>query len=402
MQAHSPVPVQAWEDEIDLRQLIESIWRRRWFIASLVIAAVAATGVLSYFVLPPRYESSITVDLLVPQATELGLNPAVFEALATSNRVLEAMVQLGFLDMTPDRVRGSIAVSLSKDSRLLTVTTRAQSASQAQQLAVLWYEAFRQEAGAYAQERVAQRLDVAEAELAARESMYSAARDALNAFDSTVMLPVMEARLESLQAELVEAEERLRTLTQSTIPADEARLQAIQLALAEQPQVLGASSHVMVVPAVDSGAGVTTSDVTMLNPVYLQLSQDLASTQARLVTNRRSAELLATVVAELPAQIEALQASLIAYREERARLEREVNALKPMVDEARAQRDTLLALQRAADAAVPAVVSDPALPSAPVAPRKLLNMALAGFLAAFVGVFGALVMDFWATGKGEQ
>ena len=400
MQAHSPVPVQAWEDEIDLRQLIESIWRRRWFIASLVIAAVAAAGVLSYFVLPPRYESSITVDLLVPQATELGLNPAVFEALATSNRVLEAMVQLGFLDMTPDRVRGSIAVSLSKDSRLLTVTTRAQSASQAQQLAVLWYEAFRQEAGAYAQERVAQRLDVAEAELAARESMYSAARDALNAFDSTVMLPVMEARLESLQAELVEAEERLRTLTQSTIPADEARLQAIQLALAEQPQVLG-GSHVMVVP-VDSGAGVTTSDVTMLNPVYLQLSQDLASTQTRLVTNRRSAELLATVVAELPAQIEALRARLIAYREERARLEREVNALKPMVDEARAQRDTLLALQRAADAAVPAVVSDPALPSAPVAPRKLLNMALAGFLAAFVGVFGALVMDFWATGKGEQ
>ena len=400
MQAHSPVPVQAWEDEIDLRQLIESIWRRRWFIASLVIAAVAATGVLSYFVLPPRYESSITVDLLVPQATELGLNPAVFEALATSNRVLEAMVQLGLLDTTPDRVRGSLAVSLSKDSRLLTVTTRAQSASQARQLAVLWYEAFRQEAGAYAQERVAQRLDVAEAELAARESMYSAARDALNAFDSTVMLPVMEARLESLQAELVEAEERLRTLTQSTIPADEARLQAIQLALAEQPQVLG-GSHVMVVP-VDSGAGVTTSDVTMLNPAYLQLRQDLASTQTRLVTNRRSAELLATVVAELPAQIEALRARLIAYREERARLEREVNALKPMVDEARAQRDTLLALKRAADAAVPAVVSDPALPSAPVAPRKLLNMALAGFLAAFVGVFGALVMDFWATGKGEQ
>lgn len=400
MQAHSPGPVQAWEDEIDLRQLIESIWRRRWFIASLVIAAVAAAGVLSYFVLPPRYESSITVDLLVPQATELGLNPAVFEALATSNRVLEAMVQLGFLDMTPDRVRGSIAVSLSKDSRLLTVTTRAQSASQAQQLAVLWYEAFRQEAGAYAQERVAQRLDVAEAELAARESMYSAARDALNAFDSTVMLPVMEARLESLQAELVEAEERLRTLTQSTIPADEARLQAIQLALAEQPQVLG-GSHVMVVP-VDSGAGVTTSDVTMLNPVYLQLRQDLASTQTRLATNRRSAELLSTVVAELPAQIEALQASLIAYREERARLEREVNALKPMVDEARAQRDTLLALQRAADAAVPAVVSDPALPSAPVAPRKLLNMALAGFLAAFVGIFGALIMEFWTTGKEEQ
>lgn len=403
MQAHAPVPVEAWDDEIDLRQLIESIWRRRWLIVGLIVAAVAAAGVVSYFVLPPRYESSITVDLLVPHAAELGLDPAVLQALATSNRVFEAMIQSGSLDMTQDGVRRSVVESLSKDSRLLTVTTRAQSASEARQLARLWYEAFSHEAMTYARERVGQRLAVAEAELAALEGAYYTAREALNEFDATVELPLLEARLQSLESELLNAEERLRTLTQSTIPADEARLEAIEHALAQLAPVLSDSNPGMVVPAVDSGAVVTTSDVTMVNPVYLQLGQDLASTQTRLATNRRSAELLGARVAELPDQIEKLRASVIAYREERVRLEREVSVLKPRLDQARAERDSLLALQqRATDATVPAVVSDPILPSGPVAPRKLLNMALAGFLAAFVGVFGALVIDFWTAGKSAQ
>ena len=287
------------------------------------------------------------------------------------------MIRLGALDSTPAEVRDLVTVSLSSGSRLLTVTTSGQSAVEAQRLALLWYDAFRAEVEAYVQQRVAQRLEVAERELAALEGMYSSARDALNAFDATVMLPIMEAQLLSLQVELVEAEQRLRTLTQSTSPADEALLQAIELALAEQPQVLGETGHAIGVPAVDAQGGVTSGEVTVLNPVYVQLTQDLVWTRTRLTANRRSAELLEAIVAELPAQIEALRSRVIAYREERARLEQELEVLKPRVDEARAERDNLLALQeRVADVAAPAVVSDPMVPLEPVTPKKLLNMAL--------------------------
>jgi len=47
MQAQAPVPTQAWDDEIDLRQLIESIWRRRWLIVGLVVVAVLVAGIIS-------------------------------------------------------------------------------------------------------------------------------------------------------------------------------------------------------------------------------------------------------------------------------------------------------------------------------------------------------------------
>lgn len=89
--------------------------------------------------------------------------------------------------------------------------------------------------------------------------------------------------------------------------------------------------------------------------------------------------------------------------EERSRLEREVNTLEMLVEEARARRDSLLALQRRVkDVVVPTVVADPVLPSAPVAPRKLLNMALAGFVAVCVGVGMALLMEFWSQDQGKR
>ena len=73
-----------------------------------------------------------------------------------------------------------------------------------------------------------------------------------------------------------------------------------------------------------------------------------------------------------------------------------------LAEEARARRDSLLTLQhRVEEVVVPTVVVDPMLPSAPVAPRELLNMALAGFLAGFVGVGAALFIEFGSAGQAK-
>jgi|GEM_PF-3571275 len=403
MQAQAPVPIQAWDDEIDLRQLIESLWRRRWLVLGLVVAAVVAAGVISYAVLPPRYESSVKLDIAARGPEELKFDPAVYEALATSQRVLEAIIQLGSLDKTPAELQEAITVRFNRDTRLLTITASAQSPYEAQQLARLSFEALKGELINHAEERLGQLLTAVERDLQEWESVYEAAREALDTFDSNVNLSFLEARLARLQGALVEAEARLRDLTQNTIPADEARLEALERALSAQPEVLGENGQRVVVPSGDSPAGVTAADVTMLNPVYLQLNQDLVATRTRLATNRRAAERLQEQLEQLPAEIEQLRSALIAYSAERARLERELNTLRPMVDQARAKRDSLLALQRqAADLVVPAIVADPVLPEAPVAPRKLLNMALAGFVAGFVGVGAALFIEFWSAGEPKQ
>src|SRR5690606_39155746 len=403
MQAQAPVPIQAWDDEIDLRQLIECLWRRRWLIVGLVVTAVVAAGVISYAVLPPRYESSVKLDITARGPEELRFDPGVYEALATSQRVFEAMIQLGSLDKTPEELQKAITVRLNRESRLLTITVSAQSPHEAQQLARLSFEALKGELIKHAQERLGQLLRAAERDLQEWERLYEAAREALAAFDRSVDLAIMEARLGRLQGDLVEAEVHLRNLTQNVIPADEALLHALELALADQPEVSEEKDQRVVVPLGHPLVGVTTAEAMVLNPGYLQLNQDLIATRMRLATNRRSVELLQEQLEQLPVEIEQLRRALIAYRAERARLERELNTLRPMVDQARAKRDSLLALQRqAADLIVPAIVADPVLPEAPVAPRKLLNMALAGFVAAFVGVGAALFIEFWSAGQAKR
>ena len=87
----------------------------------------------------------------------------------------------------------------------------------------LSYEAPATEVVNNARERVDQLLAAAQRELVEWESPYEAARADLSAFDSRVDLFAMEARLGKLQGQLVQAEARLRSLAQNTIPADEAR-----------------------------------------------------------------------------------------------------------------------------------------------------------------------------------
>ena len=51
----------SWEDEIDLRELVEALLRHKWVILGLIVVAVAAAGVYSAFIMTPRYEATMTV-----------------------------------------------------------------------------------------------------------------------------------------------------------------------------------------------------------------------------------------------------------------------------------------------------------------------------------------------------
>ena len=51
------------EEEISLRELIEVIWGGKWLLVSITLAAVLIAGVLSFFVLPKKYEARAAIML---------------------------------------------------------------------------------------------------------------------------------------------------------------------------------------------------------------------------------------------------------------------------------------------------------------------------------------------------
>ncbi len=136
----------SWEDEIDLRELVEALLRHKWVILGLIVVAVAAAGVYSAFIMTPRYEATMTVALPAADGREgLGMSVNAYNSFAGSNRVLATMVADGGLDWTPSGAGSRLRRSVNADERLLTVTASASTPGEAHRLLLLWRDAFEKE-----------------------------------------------------------------------------------------------------------------------------------------------------------------------------------------------------------------------------------------------------------------
>ena len=58
---------QMWDEEVDLRRWIIALIRYKWIILTFLVSAVAIASIFNYILLPPTYQSSVTVSL--PSAT---------------------------------------------------------------------------------------------------------------------------------------------------------------------------------------------------------------------------------------------------------------------------------------------------------------------------------------------
>lgn len=65
---------QAWESEIDLREVLEIIWRGKWIIIGLVVLAAVAAGFISTQLLEPTYEATATL-LIMPPTYQTSIEP---------------------------------------------------------------------------------------------------------------------------------------------------------------------------------------------------------------------------------------------------------------------------------------------------------------------------------------
>lgn len=174
-----------------------------------------------------------------------------------------------------------------------------------------------------------------------------------------------------------------------TIPLESVRVQLLEDMLAAEPGLASTSAYVdgLTRPLAHDPAGVAAP----LHP-----AAELASARARLETNQQAAELLQRRIEDLHERIAALNHEQTLLEKERRRLQDALDSAAARLRgasgrvaelEARAQQLEHLTQVR--------IVMDPVMPESPVAPRKMLNMALAAFLGLFAGVGFSLFHEFW-------
>lgn len=122
-------------DEMELRDILYIIRKRLGIIAIITIAAVAASGIISYFVLDEVCETSTTLmvgNTRNNQGEDIEYNTLLvnqklvktYSIIAKSDRVLDKVIEKLNISMRPSQLRGKINVASEGETEIIRITVK--------------------------------------------------------------------------------------------------------------------------------------------------------------------------------------------------------------------------------------------------------------------------------------
>lgn len=134
------------EETMDLREILQIIYKRLWFIILVTLVCIISSGIISFFVLDSIYEASTTLMVSKTrddQSSNLQYNDILmnqklvktYSEIVKSNRVLEKVIEQLDLDMTTGDLRNKIQVSSVSDTEIIRIAVQDKDPNFATELA---------------------------------------------------------------------------------------------------------------------------------------------------------------------------------------------------------------------------------------------------------------------------
>lgn len=398
------------QDEIDLRPYVSLLFSHwAWILVPALIVALAAY--LVSLAMPAVYEATALIVVSQPRYV-LRFDPRLqtveerqppyraYPTLATSNDVLLSL--LDALDSLPsgigtvDDLRDTITADSGADPSLLLLRVRTEDATEAARIANVWAQLAVDHGNAiYGRDEAV--VAFFEAQLASAEIELQDAEATLIAFQGGNQKDILTNRLSSLHQ--VHSESLARRSEMLGLIHDIQGLKA-QLALQSVDGAVSLTDQLSALLLQIKALNVQTE-----MPIQLQIADPQA------LSDQRVAELIASLdsllrvleqriveldshLMEIEPQILRLQQDLEQIRVEEATLIRaKTIAEETVITLARKVEETRIAAQ---DGGGEMVIASRALPpSRPVAPRRMMNAAIAGTLAGILAVFVVFGLAWW-------
>lgn len=403
------------EEEIDLRDYVNVLvkwWK--WILLLMVIVAVTA-AVIS-LLLPPTYEAIAT--LAVTQPLYVGQFDPRFESVEVAPRykAFSSLVKTAHLaaqvitaldgetdeELTVEDLLRMATVSQGDDPSIIFLKVRHRDPEFATLVANTWsqlYVAHARELYGYTEVEESG----LEAQLREAEDNLTAADDFLVQFEAESQIPMLQEEITATSQSLagyLSLQERIHLLME-----DAESLQDRFSFQSSEGSTLGDSLSVLLLEV----GSLSAVSVTGL-PLNLELSLDeSAFGQMTLEEQRQSLNHLSSSLMErqeaISFGVERLSLELPLLRGE---LQQELGERERLVLDRDVAKETYRTLSRKLDEAkvtmnlnsgVVTIASPAYEPTRPVAPRKILNVAIASVLAFMLGVFGAFAVEYLSGGK---
>jgi len=411
-------------DEIELRDYVRGLWKEKWLILLVLVVTIGIAVAISWG-LPRQYVTETT--LLAPRVSEqltaegepLGrtFSAETYKSMALANDLLEEIIEALDLRVNPAQPDSNLlaAESLERHMRvevvgaetagqrspegsrfpLLTMRVQGTDPKRISQIGNMWAKLFIQRnthlletATAQSYEFIAERFTELNTELTTKEEEQKQYKteNPLELWESNV--EILRDRYENFLGQL--QDKRLALIE------NQAQLARLEPALAEEPPYLEPKRSISTEslwellsrnPNPQELAALANLSLTeqQINQVYLSLKDQLIQTQVTVDTLKEGIQYLEGQVQELEGQITQKGAKIGEVQLTLEQMDREIEVLRQTFSslfnrfqEARIAKAESESSIRVVESAIP--------PRVPIAPRKLLNVGVAGVLGLFLGM----------------
>lgn len=335
--------VQYYEDEIDLRELIMALWKRKKMIICLTLITAILAGMFSMFVISPVYDTKLNIVISMPDTykTRYGdyklpitSNQQYINLIKSNDVLINTIKDLGYSldELKLDNLKKRINVKQNDEKKdglnSFEVTVSADNPEEALKIAETLYSNYLSFMDAMTQER--------------------AINYYINLF--TVELRALENSLESTK-EILRRNEELLAQTPKLIGAGQANIEI-------HTRLNGGSDYVV--------------PVDVVNPNYIKIENDI-------IENKQA--------------INSIENSMITYNKYLEELDKELLSVNEYYRTG--------ASEELGTSIIGMVETYIYLPSPPVAPTQktspsnALNTAIGAVLGGMIGVMIALFQEYW-------
>ena len=414
------------EEEIDLREYINVIVRRWKWILGVTLAAVIAAAVVSFLLLAPVYEAKAGV-IIVKSRSEVTFEPKyrtlteeelgsvgidvnarrkALEALVKSSSVASEVIDKLGSGLEPEEREVEALLEIvetESNGDLIGIKVEGEDPGKIAAIANAWGEAYERYVNELYSGRAQSPANI-QAQVAEAESSYKEAQEALARFTGDNQIEALTREIGAKQNTLADHYTTKRQLDRLIADVRALRDQSHR-ETASSPTGTGNSLSIMLLQA---------SAFTLLSPglpVELQLSfDDMAGLESSAEEQVQDLDALLSILEARREEVQSLidemtlQQEILQLQEQLERERAREQELTSARDLAWETYDTLA--RKEAEVGVASQVTDtevrlavPAVePKEPVAPKKMLNIAIAGMLGLMVGVFGAFALEYFEGG----
>lgn len=406
------------DNEISIRDLIEVVWKGKFFIAIVTVIAVIVSAVVSFFILPETYSTTMslavkpvtvkmsTIDTAVGIVDYLGSMPIKtkeeYMLEVKSSRVLNRTIEmLASKDgagevMSVGALSQSITVADVLKTDRITVTVTGTDPEEAVLIADTLAEAFGQIAAEDFNEQILDVSDAISEELAEAEAYLNEKVMELNAYRSeSINVDVLRADIICMIDQI--ALSKIRLIDYDTqIASDQIALRSILADPSSMGDLTFGEYELSINDGNDDGNMVPN---IIISPNGLQESLFIANvmeTHARLLSSLSKKEVYETQIPKMESDLLDMQIALTDHEYTYDNINNDAQMAQKAY---RANQQRALDAQNYASSeignSIVSVSAAASVPGAPISPNIKMNIIAAGIFGFGLSVCIILFRDYW-------